>query len=345
MNKYATIWLGIIFLLALLLRLYWIGHNLENLGIHIQQDRYADYAYALGNGSISGPSFPDFDKRLFPAYPWAILVFKPLFVDEILSGLAISLLGAMGVIYLMWYLWKQLLPVLLIAFFPPMWVKQSAKVATETFFVFFSLLALLFFWKRKPFLSGVIIGICFMTRPVAVALLAAEVVMYLPRREAKQILHLISGFVISILPLFIFNAVIFGPDEILQQFMSSDRYGGLRLGFIQIGQDISIKLSLQEYKLVISGVLYFATNILSLFVLYYFRKQSNKILILFYWQIFTLLFILTFSPFTLLGDFGRYALACVPAYIMGFSLLIRAGLRKVGIISGQKSPKEAATLI
>jgi Gpi18-like mannosyltransferase len=257
-----------------------------------------------------------------------MVITKPLFNSSVYAGIFISILSSTFALYLAYRVFKDKMLLVLMAISPPMWIEQSTKVANEPLFILLSLGALLLFLRKKYFVSGCIIGLAFTTRPIGLMLLLAFLIFLLQKQQAKQILKTLAGFVIPVILLFLFNGIIFGPHEILEQFIHPDRYGNLRLGFIQIAKDFYRTIDWKQYKIFLSGTFYVITNLFALIILIHYRKKSDLIYLCFLWLTTTLLFILTFSPFTLLDNFGRYALAALPSYLLGFSLFYRSMWKK-----------------
>lgn len=308
---------------ALILRLFFSYFVFTYQHDRLIQDDYPSYADALLAGNLNTPTFVDFDKRLFPTYPILIVITKPLFTTSLYAGIALSILSSIVAIYLSFKLFKDKLLVLLMVISPPVWIEQSAKVANEPFFIVLALSALMLFFKKRYLFTGFIMGLAFTTRPVALMLIVSLLIFLLQKKQFMQAGKTLIGFILPVLLLVLFNYFVFGPHELLQQFSHPDRYGHLRFGFIQISQDFYRTLDWKQYKIFISGTFYVGTNLFALVILLLNRKKSDLIYICFLWISTTLLFILTFSPFTLLDDFGRYALASLPAYLLGFSLFYK----------------------
>jgi Gpi18-like mannosyltransferase len=284
------------------------------------QDDYAPYADAMLAGKLNTHTFVDYDRRLFPTYPIVIAIAKPLFNSSLYAGIAISILSSLFALYLALRVFKDKFLVFLMAISPPIWLEQSVKVANESLFIVLVLSALLLFFRKSYVVTGIILGIAFTTRPIALTLLVSLIILLLQRHQLKTVSKMLAGFMLPVFLLLFFNYTTFGPHELLQQFSHPDRYGQLQLGFIQIAKDIYRTLSWKDYRTFISGTFYVLTNLLALVILIRYRKQSELSYLCFLWLTITLIFILTFSPFKILDDFGRYALAALPAYLYGFSL-------------------------
>lgn len=318
----------IILFFALLIRVLFLINHLQNPSYSIQQDNYADYADALLEGGLNTTSFSQFDRRLLPGYPILIAAFTVITGSSVTSGLFISLASSLASIIIIWKLHKHILLTILFAFISPMWIEQSTEVANETVFIFFSLLSIILFFKKKYFITGLLLGFLFDIRMIAICLFTAYLLILIQKKQLKEVVVSMVGFSTFVFFLLIFNLVIFGKEDIIQQFAHGERYGGIRLGLFQIAHDFYRSLEWKQYKIFFSGLFYVIFNLLAIIKLYQFRSVSYFAKFLFYWMLFTLLFIFTFSPYTLLEDFGRYSLASFPACIYGIFLWLRGGKEK-----------------
>lgn len=314
------------FILHLLTSIFILNFHPER----IIQDNYHHYADAFIEGRLTSETFSDTDRRLFPLYPIAISLVKPFFISSLYAGIALSIFFSLLALFVAKKVFQDTFFLWLMVFLPPIWLEQSSTVATEAFFIFLTLCALLLFRNKNMFFAGLLIGLAFITRPVALALLATCLLIVLQKKQLQEVTKITGGFFLGVMFLLLFNFIVFGEKELLQQFQHTERYGELRLGFIQIVQDFYRTLDWGEYRTFFSGLFYVVTNLFALIVLTIYRKTSDLAKVCFYWLLFTLLFILTFSPFKLLDDFGRYALAALPAYIYAFTLFYRHKLYRKG---------------
>ncbi len=317
--KKSSILLFAILILILFSRFFLYMIYIHDPTIHIQQDNYANYALAIKNNTLSSNKFNYYDKRLMPGYAILIYTLSFLIPNALYAGIIVSIISSIFVAYFLWKLIPSPLPALLSVFFPPIWVKAGAKVATEPIFVLVSLLSIYANQKKRYFITGILLGILFSIRLIGIILLFILCFIILKKRK-KIPIKLILGFFIPVIILFIFNYIFFGINGIFEQFVHNSGYGGIRLGFIQIMRDIYRTLSWKQYQIFFSGLFYIVVNIAALVFLFLRRKQSNLIFFFFLWQLFTLLFILSLSPSQLIDDFGRYTLASLPALLLGISL-------------------------
>ncbi len=318
--------LGLILSAALVIRVFLSIQHLNDTSFFIQQDHYADYADALVNRTVATSDFIDGDKRLLPGYPLLILLVKIVAGSSIVSGILINICLALLLTFILWKVEKSMLVASLAAFFPPMWLKITSEVANEPLFILCCLAGILLFVKKRYLAAGLVIGFSFDVRIIGISLFIALTLVLLQQKLWKKLMLFGVGFFMIVSLLFIFNYWVFGPGELLQQFSHTSRYGGIRLGFIQISQDFYRTLAWKQYKIFMSGSFYVITNLVALYMLFRARKQSLLYTIYFLYLLCALLFILSFSPFTLLDDFGRYALAAFPAYIVGIALFIKQGV-------------------
>lgn len=311
----------LIFLIAVLLRGFMTYYNLTTPSVFIQQDRYADYAQALADGSVN-TTLNRNDAQLFPGYPMLILLLLPITHSPIIAGITVSFLSSLGVIYVTMKLFKDLRLGAFLVFFPPWWVKQAGKVANEPVFVFSALLAIFAFVKKKYVITGLLVGFACIIRPIGISLLVSIIVVTFLQKRYKGLLPVLFGVAVSFAGLLLYNYTVFGQSDILKQLVNTTRYNGLRLGVIQLAQDFYRTIDWGQYKIFLSGLFYVSTNLLALSTMFFYRKHSLLTQLFFYWFLFSILFILLPSPFTLLDDFGRYALAVVPAYTVGIVYFI-----------------------
>lgn len=85
------------------------------------------------------------------------------------------------------------------------------RLYTEIPSLFFTLLALFFLIRKKNFLSGIFIGLAFLTRfPAGIFLICFLPFFYKQKNISKKIFLYFAGFAITILPYLIFNQTIYG---------------------------------------------------------------------------------------------------------------------------------------
>jgi len=318
-NKIFNVNLGIVLVLALLLRIFIFNTHLADPNFSIQQDDYLGYAYALRDGSIGTNIFSPHEMRLFPGLPIAIVILS-VFLNPVTSSLLISIFSSIFAIYLIFLLTKSLKTTAFFAFFPPIWVMQGTKISTEPLTTAFLLLGFYFYLKKKPFWSGIILGLSFNVRIISFCLLAAIIGFSLVRKRFNEAKRLILGFIPIFLGLFIYNYFIFGESGIFKQFVNlSGNYNGLKIGLFQIIDDLPRTLAWHQYRIFASGSFYIIFIALGLYLLYKKRHNSRLIKICLLWSVFSVVFVLSLSPTPLLEDFARYLTPIMPAIAIAFT--------------------------
>lgn len=311
--------LGIILCLAFILRIFLLDIHLSDPKYSIQQDDYLDYTIALKNNTINTQQFPDFNKRLFPGYPIAIYIFSGL-IPPLAAGVLMNLLFSILAIYLLWLLTRNLTATAFFAFFPPIWITQGTKIATEPIMAVFLLLAIFLYLKRSSLLSGIILGLSFNIRLISICLFLALVILSLSKRNYQKAKSLFLGFIPSSFILLIYNYFVFGKTGIFKQFVNlNDNYNGIKIGILQIISDLFRTLDWHQYRIFASGVFYLLYVLVGLYLLYKKRKSEKFIKICFLWLLFSLIFIFALGPTPLLEDFARYATPVLPAVAVGFT--------------------------
>jgi Gpi18-like mannosyltransferase len=312
--------LGIILVLALLLRIFIFNLHLNNPNFSIQQDEYLDYTYALKDGTIGNSSSFAHGTRLFPGYPIAITIGSIFALPPITSAVYISIFSSVLAIYLIFLLTKSLKTTAFFAFFPPIWVIQGTKIATEPITIAFLLLALYLFLRKKPFWAGIILGFSFNIRIISICLLIALTGFSLFKKRVNDVKRLVLGFTPFFLGLFIYNFFIFGENGIFKQFTNlSGNYNGLKIGLFQIINDLPRALAWHQYRIFASGSFYIIFIALGLYLLYKNRQKSDLIKICLFWSILSICFVLSLSPTPLLEDFARYLTPIMPAMAVAFT--------------------------
>lgn len=308
---------------AILLRIIFVIFNLHNPSFDFQQEHYTQYIAALKSNSINSMGFPETEKRLFPGYIILILGLSLIINSTIVSGIVISIIAFILSYILVWKIFKNLLTNFIFAFFPPVWVIQTTKSATEPITVLFLLSSLYFFLKKSYFLTGIFIGLALNIRLISITLLFVFIFKLLKNKMHKESINLLIGFLLTSSILLMFNYMVFGQKNLFIQFVNiKGNYGTQTLGIIQIVKDIYRTIDWHQYRILFSGLFYLIINIFGLFLLFKFRKLSNLYDICFYWFLFSLIFIFTFSPFTLIENFGRYTAPLLAPLAYAYSTLI-----------------------
>ncbi len=293
----------------------------------IQQDNYADFAAAWRKGTLTTGELSYFDTRLFPGYPALILVVSELlFLSPISAGVTISFISSMVAIFCFWRWTRQRLATVIFAFFPPVWLHLSTKVATEPLTISLLLITLLLTRHQKYFLAGLVLGYCCLVRNIAVFLALALIWEILTGDSSittkKRFLFLFSiGGVLSVLSLLGFNYLVWGPTHWAYQFMVYNQELDTALGIVMLFQNIYRTLDWGQYRILISGLFYVGLNAVGMWGLFKNRADKSVFGISFYWAALSLAFLLLLSMQTFLEDFSRYAVVFWPAIALGVSKL------------------------
>ncbi len=328
----------IILFLALILRFIVIYVNYHNPNFEFQQESYSYYINSLKDGSITSHDFSPVEKRLFPGYIMLILPFTNLIDNSVVIGIVLNIFLFIVSFFLVWKIFKNVLTNLIFAFFPPVWIMQTSKASSEPLTVTLLLTSLLFFSKKLYLQTGLVIGFAFSVRTVSICLLLAFLIPLFFKKKYDEIIRIILGFLTTASILFMYNYLVFGKTDLFTQFTNLDQnYGIVRIGFIQMYQDIIRTIDWGQYRILFSGIFYMIINFFSLFILFKNRKKSNLINVCFYWMLFSLLFVFSLSPFTLIENFGRYTTPASPMIAVAFAIFIQDLSRRMGLLP--KQPK------
>ncbi|MDO8610149.1 MAG: hypothetical protein Q7R95_06355 [bacterium] len=303
--------------IALILRIIATFYQVNDLNFNIQQDNYADYASALNKGFSSKSFLNTSDTRLFPGYPILIFMVSKFMISPIVAGYMISLFSSLLSIYLFWRLTGKKFATLVFAVFPPIWIAQSVKVATEPITVLLLLISIILYKKKMIFYSGIILGLATDIRLISISLLAALILQLTFLKHRKGIICLMLGFLPIFFSLFIYNYFVFGVSGIFRQFEFYPSIGQASIGFIQIFKDFAKAILEGQYRTLFSGLLYILITLLAVLGLYKKRRLSSFNNLCYYWMLFSLLFIFTYGPTPLLGEYGRFLVPVLPALIVG----------------------------
>jgi Gpi18-like mannosyltransferase len=310
-----------IIVISLIVRLLVSYYQLHSPNFYIQQDSYATYATMLAHGTINNVRyFSRYDTRLFPGYPVLIFLLTKIIISPILAGYLISLVSSLVAIYLFWKLTKNTVFTLVFSVFPPFWVEQATKVATEPVTVMLLLAGLLLYKKNKFFLAGLVLGFATDVRLISVCLFLAIIFRLLTAKKWNKVIKVTLGFSVLILSLIIYNYFLFGGSEIFRQFNVYPVTAQAKFGISQIVSDIVRNIRNHDYRVLLSGFLYLIFSFWGTIKLYNRRITSDTTQILFYWVLFSLIFIFSYGPPELFEDFRRFIVPIVPALIYGILL-------------------------
>lgn len=157
----------------------------------------------------------------------------------------------------------------------------STKALTETLFMVFLSLSIIFLVKRKgpPFLllSGIFCGLAFMTRYLGTILILAYLLYFLylffsgkqKRRVINELSLLVLGFLLALSPWFLMNNHYYGnilggyldnfqvysdaiPSDFSQYFVQFNRIFGYQIIFILGGLCFSLKSKYRDHRILLS---------------------------------------------------------------------------------------------
>lgn len=306
-----------ILLIALILRIVVTFYQGSDPNFRIQQDNYADYAVALDRGFSDSSFLNKSDTRLFPGYPILIFIISKFMVSPTTAGYLISLSSSLLSIYLFWKLTGKKFATFVFAVFPPIWITQSVKVATEPIAVLLLLLSIILYNNKRIFYAGIILGLATDMRLISVCLLVALIIQLFITKKRNRITRLLLGYVPIFFLLFVYNYFVFGGTGIFRQFAFYPSVGHASIGFIQIFKDFAQAALAGQYRTLLSGLFYILITLLATLGLYKKRKLSDFNNLCFYWMLLSLLFIFAYGPTPLLGEYRRFLVPIIPALIVG----------------------------
>ena len=214
----------IIFLILLFFLSIKIIHLLNQKGMFWDSAVYigmGKYIFSLGKVGLWEPARP---------LVWPILlgILWKAKLNPIILGRILELLLSMGCIYLTYLIGKDIFnenTALLSAFFlafTPTFLFHSSTLLTGIPSLFFALLATYFLFKKRYFLTGLFIGLSFMTRFLQLFIIIPFIIFLISKKK-KNIINLTLGFTIPMIPYLILNLFIYkNPLHpfILQSFMT-----------------------------------------------------------------------------------------------------------------------------
>lgn len=267
------------------------------------------YMFSLGKAGLWEPARP-LILPIFLGFLWRI-GFEPISFGSILE-VAFSA----GCIYLTYLIGKDifneniaLLSALLLAF-SPSFLFYSSVILTEIPSLFFSLLAVYFLIKKRYFLTGLFIGLSFMTRFLQLFILIPIIsLLFLSKKdEIKGMINLAFGFFLIIFPCLISNIFLYKNPIypfLLQIFMTQNTgwvfnrllsfyfISLLKENFLVLFVIISVIIILKQKN-------YKKIMILGIFLIFFifFNSIAHK----------EMRFILTFLPYLyLIASYGFYS--------------------------------------
>jgi 4-amino-4-deoxy-L-arabinose transferase-like glycosyltransferase len=186
------------------------------------------FAYSSGESGFWEPARPIILPLLL-GFVWSTGLDVVVF-----GGILVLLFGA-GCVYLTYLISKKifkkkiaLISAMFLAF-SVTFLSFNSMILTGIPSIFFGLLTIYYFIKKKYFLVGLFSGIAFMTRFAQLVIFAALfiVIIFDYKKEKnlqKNILQLISGFLLIIIPYLVFNHFMYGSilyPFLLQKFLTT----------------------------------------------------------------------------------------------------------------------------
>jgi hypothetical protein len=153
---------------------------------------YINQAKALFHPSQQVGSFPI-------GYPVFIALFMPLISEGVRAAQVVSALAGLGSVLVLFLIAKHytrreaaFIGSLLLAV-TPVFMRLSLMTMSESIYIFWILLAMLFFIRGKDLFTGLALGLAAITRPEALALLVGFCIFRL--RKPKRLLVIIASFI------------------------------------------------------------------------------------------------------------------------------------------------------
>lgn len=152
---------------------------------------YINQAKALFNPSEQVGAFPI-------GYPVFIALFMTLVSDGVRAAQAVSALAGLGSVLILFliarhYVKKEIAFICaLLLLFTPIFIRLSIMTMSESIYIFWILLAILFFIRNKDLLMGLALGLAAVTRPEALALLIGFCCFRLKR--PKRLIPILASF-------------------------------------------------------------------------------------------------------------------------------------------------------
>jgi len=289
----------LILLVSLVIRLF----NFRNYALWWDSAVYIEmgkYIFSSGNIGLFEASRP-LVWPLILGFLWKIKL------DPIFFGRIFMLLFSLAIICLTYLIARDvfnekiaLLASLMLSLSPTFFFFNS-KLLSGIPSLFFALFGVYLFLKKKYFVSGISLGMAFMTRFVmfGVSLILGLIILYLLKKgkiKTKQISYLALGFVVPVLPFLIFNQIRYNNllfPFILQSFMT--KYTGW---IYKAGFGFYFTNLIKENALIIFAL----SGLLLLRIKTDYKKTLLALVFLFYLAVFSftphkeMRFVLTFLP-------------------------------------------------
>ena len=155
----------------------------------------------MSKGILTGEKL----QGMFPiGYPFFVAIFHIFIRDLVFAAQTVSILASLGSIIVLYHLARHFIVKELAIFcaltfsLNPLFIRLSLMTLSESLYVFWLLLGLLFFARERHFLFGVAMGIAAATRPEAIGILVLLTMFKL--RRPRRLLFVLLGFLLFYLP-------------------------------------------------------------------------------------------------------------------------------------------------
>lgn len=155
------------------------------------------------------------------AFPLMLGFFWKWGLNDVLFGYLLTMAFSLGSILLAYLICKKIFSreageiAALILAFSPLFFESTFRIMTEIPSAFFALLALWFYFEKKPFVSGIFAGVAFLTKfPQALVIAVIGIALYSKWREAGKFT---LGALFFIVPYLVFNWFMYGNPAIFAE--------------------------------------------------------------------------------------------------------------------------------
>jgi len=268
-----------------------------------QQDNYLDYAKTLPTRLV-GLSY--YDSRLFPGLPILILIGKFFTGNFLLAGYLIVILAFLGSYIILYRLTKTPYCVLALIF-PPVMLNQATIIASEYLTILFLLLGIYVLKEKHYRLFFALCGFSFWFRPIGAAPVLGAAFYFYKKSELKLFLPNFIFLLPGVILFFLYNAGLFGLNDIFHPFVAYTAKASLQPTFplIQLFKDIPEAFRPGSYRIFFSGLTY-----LFLFITLLLSARGTSLVFAIALALTIYVFSFGYNPF--LSNLGRYLVPIFP---------------------------------
>lgn len=255
----------------------------------------------------------------FPLYPVLIRLFS--FIGYFRSMLFVSLGFSLLTIWLFYYFVKKfrlsanaLFLSLVFIFFPPRWFSVYHVGNSEPVFLFFTLLAMVFFYQKNYFYSGLSAGLAQLARFQAILYFPVFIILFLFQKKQKISSRKVLWYLL--IPfglLLVFGLYLFQYNDFLAYFHSRDTvslFKWVPFSIFNFKEPWVQSIWLEEV------IFLFVLELLAISNLFRMGKKYHSL------AIFALLLFLP-TLFVVQKDISRYSLWLAPALVIGLEEFIQ----------------------